>query len=186
MPVILRPVTLRAVTLRPATRALAAPFCLAASLLMTTTALADLRVIFEEGAPKDTFRIENTGACDLTGTQVQLDLAGSAGGLIFDVTGSGAGVQVFQPFEIVEGRDALRSVPAVVDGQTRLELDIVSLAPGDAVAFTIDVDDTKGQRATMITGAEIAGAYVAYIRQGAPVRATFSTKSVASLPVKGC
>ena len=61
---------------------------------------ADIVVNFVESAPKDRFVIENTGECEFENLVVEIDLSGSAGGLIFDTTATGAGVEVFQPFEV--------------------------------------------------------------------------------------
>ena len=157
-----------------------------ASLALSTPAWADLRVTFTEGAPKDRFTLLNTGACALEDATVVLDLSPSKGGLIFDVTAQGAGVQVFQPFEVVSGQEALTNAPQVQDGQSALTLDIRSLAPNAAIAFTIDVDDTIGQREITVTGSEIEGASVSYIQGGQTVTAPFTGRAVAEVVLSGC
>ncbi|WP_299356753.1 aggregation factor core [uncultured Shimia sp.] len=158
----------------------------ASMVMFGTTAQADLRVSFDEGAPKDRFRIENTGACAMSDLSLLVDLAPSQGGLIFDVTSEGQGVEVFQPFEIVQGAEALDGVPKVTDGQTEISLDIVNLAPNEAIAFTIDVDDTLGQRAITVSGAEIQGAVVSYVHVGDQKSATFSTNAEAKISGTSC
>lgn len=155
-------------------------------LMVATVAHADLRVGFDEGAPKDRFWIENTGACTVSGTSLLVDLSPSRGGLIFDVTSRGKGVEVFQPFELVEGAEALKSVPTVVDGQTEIRLDIVSLAPNETIAFTIDVDDTRGNRAITVSGNEIEGAIVRFSNARVQKSATFSAISEAEIPISTC
>ncbi len=155
-------------------------------LLIASTAQADLRVSFDEGAPKDRFRIENIGLCAVSNASVMVDLSTSQGGLIFDVTSQGEGVEVFQPFELVEGAKALGGVPIVTDGQTEVRLDIVSLAPSEAIAFTIDVDDTRGQRAITVSGSEIEGAVVSYSDAQAKESAMFSTLSEAEVRLPNC
>lgn len=125
-----------------------------ALLAAPSIASADLRVSFVEGAPKDRFEIKNTGACARAGSSVLLDLSTSAAGLIFDVTDQGAGVEVFQPLEIVAGAEALVTTPAVQDGQNQIQFDIASLSPGQAIGFTIDVDDTRGTRAITVSRSE--------------------------------
>ena len=87
--------------------------------------LASIQVRFDEGAPKDRFTIENAGNCDLGSTVISIDLSGSPHGLIFDVTGKGAGVQVFQPFELVNGGENLRKIPIVKDGDDQVTLEFV-------------------------------------------------------------
>jgi hypothetical protein len=158
----------------------------ASSLMMGAAAQADLRVSFDEGAPKDRFRIVNTGGCAFVGSSILLDLSTSRGGLIFDVTGVGEGVEVFQPFDLVEGAAALASVPTVLDGETRIRLDVVDLQPLAAIAFTIDVDDTLGQRAITVSGSEIEGASVSYTGPEHESSAAFSTRATAVLEVAGC
>lgn len=167
-------------------RALGVSMAAAAWCVIATAAHADLRVSFQEGAPKDRFEIRNIGACTITGASVVIDLSQSQGGLIFDVTSSGQGTQVFQPFEIVQGAEALARVPTVVDGQNRVALEITRLAPDASIAFTIDVDDTLGQRATTVTGAEIAGATVSYNSGAIPVLATFANGPRTVIPIPDC
>ena len=129
-------------------------------LLFTTPAFAELEVRFREGAPKDRFTISNRAACPVADTVLTIDLEGSAAALIFDTTGAGAGVEVFQPFAVVEGRDALASEPVVRDGDRAIALPIRFLAPGGRIAFTIDVDDTVEKRGITVSDSEIRGASV--------------------------
>jgi len=76
-----------------------APTLALLATLITSPVLADIEVTFLESAPKDRFTFTNTGACDLGPAVLSLDLSGSAAGLIFDTSGDGAGVEVFQPYE---------------------------------------------------------------------------------------
>lgn len=82
---------------------------------LTSPALADVQVRFDEGAPKDRFTVTNIGGCALGPTAVTIDLEGSPYGLIFDVTDRGAGVEVFQPFEVSTGDKILKTRPQVRD-----------------------------------------------------------------------
>ena len=129
--------------------------------LWVNAASADVKVTFVEGAPKDRFVIENLGNCSLTSETLKLNLASSQGKLIFDVTALGQGVEVFQPFEVVEGADFLAEMPSVIDGQRELSLQIEQLPQGGSIAFTIDVDDTISAREITVTDAEIMGATIA-------------------------
>lgn len=146
-------------------------------------ALADLRVVFDEGAPKDAFRFENVSTCTVSDTSLELDLSTSEAGLIFDVTDAGQGVEVYQPFEVVQGAQALAVLPQVVDGQSKLVLEIKELAPGGEIEFTIDVDDTIGQREITVSGSEIEGARVQWADG---MQAIFSSSARATLPISGC
>lgn len=154
--------------------------------LFATTAQANLQISFIEGAPKDRFKIENTGNCGIVDSTVRLDLSRSAGALIFDVTGRGAGVEVFQPLEITQGRDALLGLPTVTDGQTSIDFAINTLAPGDSIAFTIDVDDTLGQREITVAGSEMAGAMVRLSQDQKVSETLFNAGSTATIPLEGC
>lgn len=158
-------------------------------------AAAEVVVRFTESAPKDRFEIRNAGQCELGPVEISIDLSGSSAGLIFDTTSTGAGVEVFQPFELVMGADRVKAVSDVSDGFTSVTLNLTGLAPGERVGFTIDVDDTlvtsrTGQ--TMIDGSEIAGAS-ASLRQDisgdaseTPLDADFSPNSVATIPYTTC
>lgn len=149
-------------------------------------ALADINIRFVEGAPKDRFVFENTGTCVISDAVLELDLSGSAAGLIFDVTGQGAGVEVFQPLEITQGRAQLAGVPNVRDGDTGLRFDVLSLAPGEAIAFTIDVDDTMGGREITVSTAEISGAGAVLRENGRETRAAFGPNARAQLSLETC
>lgn len=156
------------------------------SVFVASGAQADLRVSFDEGAPKDQFRIENTSTCEIAETTIVIDLFASRGELIFDVTSRGKGVEVFQPFELVEGAGTLAKEPTVLDGQTEVRLDIERLAAYEAIAFTIDLDDTLGQRSITVTGSEIEGAVVTYSGARVQKSATFSALSEAVIPMSNC
>lgn len=133
-----------------------------ALLAAPSLARADIEVRFTESAPKDRFTITNVADCALGASDITIDLAGSAAGLIFDTTGAGAGVEVFQPFELAAGGDYVTGTTATLDGDTEITLNLAELPPGAAVAFTIDVDDTAGSDLGQIrvSGGEIAGASV--------------------------
>lgn len=148
-------------------------------------AYADLDLRFVEGAPKDRFSVTNTGPCPLGPGTLTFDLSGAAGGLIFDTTGTGAGVEVFQPFVLVSGMEQVLGQPQVSDGDTRVALNLRGLEPGGTVAFTIDVDDTGGGREITVSGSEIAGA-IARLDGVQKVSAAFDARARATLPMPAC
>lgn len=148
--------------------------------LGTAASAAELTVSFTEGAPKDRFDIINTGDCAIAPGLLTVDLSETAGGLVFDVTGTGAGVEVFQPFEVAAGSTALTALPRVTDGDTRIDLSLAALPAGAALAFTIDIDDTLGTRAITVTGSELSGAMVRFGEQRAPFNAR--ARAVLTLP----
>lgn len=157
--------------------------------LISTAAMADIQIRFQESAPKDRFTITNTSGCDLGTFEIEIDLGPSVGKLVFDTTGSGAGVEVFQPFEIAGGAIELMS-GTVKDGDTTLSLRLANLSPGGAAAFTIDVDDTLtnsdlGQ--IRIAGGEIAGSRARLTMGDAPpIEATFTNGNAAVLALDAC
>ncbi|MEL7151039.1 MAG: aggregation factor core [Pseudomonadota bacterium] len=162
-------------------------FCVAVVLTGTAaSAQAGLRANFFEGAPKDRFQIRNESGCVLKDAEVLVDLSTSSAGLIFDVTDRGAGVEVYQPLEMVAGSKALTNIPNVEDGQSSIRLKVAELEPGEAIAFTIDVDDTLGTRAITVSGAEIAGASVSIMQDGSSSSGVFTERAEVTLPVAGC
>lgn len=141
-------------------------------LCLSTPALAQIEAKFIESAPKDTFTFTNKG-CALGASELVLDMGESAGGLIFDTEGGGAGVEVFQPYEALSG--AVASV-TVTDGATALRLSLPDWPEGGEVSFTIDVDDVlrHGERGqTQVSGSEIAGAELRVSAGGAQVFGVF-------------
>ncbi len=154
------------------------------------SARADIVVNFVESAPKDRFVIENTSECDFENLIVEIDLTGSVGRLIFDTTATGAGVEVFQPFEVREGDVRLLSENQVHDGERMLSVGIKKLSPDTSVSFTIDVDDTlpKSELGNIrVTGSEILDGRVNVSHGDGPVSsALFSTQSVAVVPTPEC
>ncbi|WP_170429727.1 aggregation factor core [Ruegeria arenilitoris] len=155
-------------------------------LFAATSLQAGVQIRFIEGAPKDRFVLTNVGTCEVEASTLKIDLSQSAGRLIFDVAENGAGVEVYQPLEFVEGVDALRQLPLVVDGQNTIELEITSLAIGDKLAFTIDVDDTIGQREITVTGSEIEGATVSFADADETNTATFTSEALVNVTTKDC
>lgn len=154
--------------------------------LLTLPASANIEVIFSEGAPKDRFTITNTSDCNSGPLDVTVDLAGSSAGLVFDVTAQGAGVEVFQPFELTSGGDLLTSVPRVRDGDNALTLEMASLDRGQSVSFTIDVDDTIGAREITVSRAEISGATVRVETATNEASGTFTETATAIVPLPTC
>ncbi len=120
-----------------------------------------LIVDFEESAPKDYFRLKNASETEWRIDRVEIDLRGSGGGLIFDVTGRGAGVSVYQPFERAGGKAVVRGRSEVTDGDSTLSVAFDRFNTSDMFIFTIDVDDTLvASDQTRVSGGEIAGGLV--------------------------
>lgn len=164
------------------------PVFLAIPVLLTSSisAHAEFSVRFDEGAPKDRFTLSNLSGCTLQNTRVMLDLSTSNAGLIFDVTASGAGVEVYQPLEFVRGEGNLASIPGILDGDNELALEIRELKAGGSIAFTIDVDDTKGGQETIVTDSEITGANIRLSSEEGSASATFGSNAIAKISILDC
>jgi len=157
--------------------------------LLAAPARATVEATFIESAPKDRFIIENTGPCPLERSQMVIDLATSAGRLIFDTRAAGPGVDVFQPFEVAEGELELDAA-AVEDGGSRLTLRMGALPAGAQAAFTIDVDVTAPASVLgsgRVAGSEIAGASVRIETPGrAPATGVFGADGRAAITAPAC
>lgn len=171
---------------------------LSLGLGVTQTTYANLQINFVESAPKDRFVIKNTGQCDLTNLTVEIDLSNSAGKLIFDTTATGAGVEVFQPFEVREGAIKLQSSDTVADGDKSLSVVIDELIADQSVSFTIDVDDTLPKSSLgqiRVAGSEMQGAQVRILTNDAlakestsefAMQAAFSADKIATITLDSC
>lgn len=113
-----------------------------------------------EGAPKDRFVITNKAGCEIDSAELKIDLSGSDAGLIFDVAASGAGVEVFQPFEVTKGAAFLVNDPNISDGDQVATLRLTKFGQGQIIEFTIDVDDTSGAQEIVVSDSEMRGAIV--------------------------
>lgn len=145
------------------------PFIAAAICVATPVLSADLVVSFRDGAPKDRFTLSYEGSCATKAMRVDIDLGTAPAGLIFDTTSAGAGVDVFQPLEWVVGS---ARTSAVTDGDTVVSLELDALAPGETLAFTVDIDDTTSTRQITVSGSEMAGATLRVGKQDALFDAT--------------
>lgn len=129
----------------------------------STNTLADIEAEFIEGAPKDTFVIKNTGGCVINNAVFTIDLSSSHGNLLFDTTELGAGINVYQPFEVTSGNITLVEKNAVNDGDQQLSITIETLTARKSMSFTIDVDDqlTNSERGTtQVVGSEMEGSSI--------------------------
>ena len=140
-----------------------------------------IALVFTESAPRDMFEIRNGSS---TGQRIQrlaLDLAPSAGRLVFDTSAGGTGVDVFQPFRAETGLAKLADAPEVKDGADRLELTFARFDAGQRFRFSIDVDDrltTSDMGQTRVSGREMAGAVLTVVLGPDGVRGTKRTAIV--------
>ena len=154
--------------------------------ILATSAVADLDVVFREGAPKDQFTFTASDNCLSGPVEIVLDLSGSDAGLIFDVSSEGLGVEVFQPLELVDGRTLVAETSEVADGDTQLMLMLESLPAGQPVSFTIDLDDTIGAREIIVSDNEIAGASVSVKSADMIAKASFLDGPRLTVPLPDC
>jgi hypothetical protein len=156
--------------------------------MLSFNANADIEVSFKDGAPKDKFTLENTSTCDLNDIVMTIDLSGSIGGLIFDTTESGEGVEVFQPFEVTKGQISLNATQ-INDGDKQLTLTIKTLKANDVAGFTIDVDDTLTRSELgniRVTDTEIKGGSVSVNIKGHEVNTPFDFNGKAVIVMSEC
>lgn len=156
--------------------------------MMVVTAQASIVAQFRESAPRDLFVFENTGPCAVTDLKVSVDLSGAAGGLYFDTTAAGDGVEVFQPLRMDEGEVELASAP-VRDGDTGFTLAIETLEPGDRAVVSVDVDDRMTASALgqiRVTGSEMEGARVHVTFGNHSASAHFGNDNRAIVPTPQC
>ena len=108
----------------------------------------------------------------------------------FYTTATGAGVEVFQPFEVTKGNISLVSNVSVKDGDSKLALSIPSLPSGKKVSFTIDVDDTlpiSELGKIRVSGSEIKnGMVIVSSKTQKPASALFSSDSKATITQISC
>jgi len=157
--------------------------------LIATPAFADVSLTFIESAPKDRFVITNAG-CPFGKTALTIDLRTAPAGVIFDVTASGAGVEVFQPVEVVAG-DVTPS--QVKDGDQVLTLQIARLATNADIVISADLDDLQTNGALgqiRVSGSEIAQTTATLKTDGATYTAIFADTATARFdipaPSGGC
>lgn len=143
-------------------------------------AAQDLIVHFAGGAPKDHISFESTG-CNLSNAIVMIDLAGSAGGLIFHTTSIDDSAEYHQPVEITHGYGALSPVR---DGDMRLQILVHTLPPGEELHLSADLNDRRAQGSgATINGADMAGASVRLALSDRVLKGTFDTAGTATIPL---
>ncbi|NRB36251.1 MAG: aggregation factor core [Rhodobacteraceae bacterium] len=165
-----------------------AMLCRSALIALTcaSPALAEIQLEFIEGAPKDRFVIVNASDCRLSDAVLTIDLRTAAAPLIFDVTDAGAGVEVFQPFDILEGASHLMDMPTVRDGDMQIDLHLRHFPAWDRITFTIDMDDTQSARGTTVSFDEFQGAQALLTLPEGVTSAAFNDRARAVLQVPGC
>lgn len=159
------------------------------AMLFPVAAVADIEMRFIEGAPKDRFEFVNAAPCATGPVRLEIDMSDSVGGLYFDTSSAGAGIEVFQPFQIVSGGALIKDTVQVSDGETSLAINLRDFPAGAQLAFTIDVDDTLrhgslGQ--TQVARSEIAGTSVKVISAGENALGVIDNTASARVPIATC
>lgn len=161
---------------------------LAAALMVSGAAHAAIEARFVESAPKDRFEFTNAGACALADVEVVVDVSGAAGGVYFDTTASGAGVEVFQPLRMEKGAVTLASAP-VRDGDTAFTVRIGALEAGEQAVVSVDVDDRQASGALgqiRVAGSEMAGATIRVTVDGKTASAALGGDNRARIAAGDC
>lgn len=132
--------------------------CTIAVLAISSPPFADLEDRIFEDPQQDRLVTTSAGDCDVGAAQVAIGFANTNNSLIFDIRGSGAGVDVFHPNKVMLSAQCLLAQPLVADGQQQVLLEMSGLGTNDTIGLTIDVDDTSGTGA--LTGAMDAQAQI--------------------------
>jgi hypothetical protein len=106
--------------------------------------------------------------------------------LIFDVTEAGAGVEVFQPVEVVSGGQNIEAVTDVADGDQSLKVTLMDLAADAQAVLTVDMDDTDGGRQITVSGFEMAGATARVTTQTSVSDVAFDDTGSARVMLAAC
>ncbi|MBX2855335.1 MAG: hypothetical protein KTR21_10115 [Rhodobacteraceae bacterium] len=135
-----------------------------ALLLSTAPALACdpvARVIYRESAPTDFLTIENASVGQWRLTALEIDLAPSAGQLVFDPLPGGSGIGSAAPMLWASGVQP-STPPTPLDGAKRATLNFAGLPPQQRSVFSLDLDDTlpASSLPTRVAFAEIEGARI--------------------------
>jgi hypothetical protein len=152
----------------------------ALALFATNATAQEVTVQFYDGAPKDSITVTNS-SCLIANATLVLDLVGSEGALIFDVTSTGAGVEVYQPVEVTSGSATLSPVR---DGDKQLQLSLDLLPTGEPLSLSADLDDTlaQGHQVTVI-GSEMAGASVSLTLANRVLTGLFNENGTARIAI---
>ena len=125
-----------------------------------------LEAWFVESAPRDRFEFINRSRNGWSVARVELDLANSAGQLVFDTEDGGVGVEVFQPYRAETSSARVADATLPEDGGQRLSVVFERFGVDDTFAFTIDVDDrlTESDLGQIrVSGSEIQGARLSVV-----------------------
>ena len=153
-----------------------------------------LEARFVESAPRDRFELAVPKGGTATIVGLRLDLAGSAGDLVFDTEPGGDGVEVYQPFRIERGEALLRRSEPLADGGRVIGLDFDGFGAGERFDFSIDVDDRLVDSELgriRVSGSEIEGASLRVDVRDAEgtvttVDARFGTDAAAAVRLGDC
>lgn len=149
------------------------------ALLIAAPSFADARVQLAEGDPNERFIISKGRSTDIGPSELVIGFAASSAGPIFDVTGSGAGGEVVQPFTftVTEGATLVDSSP-ILAGDTRSATLLIEIrGTAQKIAFTIDVDDTNDSREITVSDGESVGLTIPFSAQGKQISAHMGFKT---------
>ena len=143
--------------------------------------MAQVSIRYVDAAP-DRFSFTLDGACPLGPATFRIDLTGSRAGLLIDMSGGGS----VRELTVVSGAERVTALPQPQDGATEFEIELSEMVPGETIAVTIDLDDTRSARPTIIRGWEIEGVRAEISAAGASASAEFAASGVAVLPFSPC
>lgn len=147
--------------------------------LAAAPAGADITVRFVDASP-DQITFTLAGICETGPAVLALDLTGSPAGLLIDMTGG------VRRVEVIAGAQWVTSLPQPQHGDTSVTLEVSALVPGETIALSIDIDDTRSARPGIVRDWEIEGMAAQVTVAGATVTGTLDRRGLAVIPFSAC
>jgi len=161
------------------------------SIILSSHAVADIRVSYTDSSPTDIFVITNVSGCALYKGKVTIDFSTSKGGLVFDIMRNGwgdfdGGGGSYQPLRVVYGKQFVTSLTDVKDGEQVMVLEFKDFGHGDRITLNVDMDDTLGAYHPSVAGSEIEGGSINVITPAIESNGSFDNNAVAETDRSTC
>jgi len=105
------------------------------------------------------------------------------------VTGAGAGVEVFQPLDVVDQNPLVLAISEISDGDQTLDIGLDEMTPGAKIRVTFDMDDTLTNSSLgqiRVSRSEIEGASAMTNLAIDTPSAQFDAEGVVVIPQPAC
>ena len=164
-----------------------------AAMLCTMVSLSavhagEITVRFEEDAPKDRFVISNSSYCSLDNVDLELNLVGSGGRLVFDTAPEGD--RIYQSTRVDVKNSSILDLPVIDEGQTALLLSFATIGSQGQAVIEVDVDDltnAMNDEEVTLTSEAIAGTMISLVDlKGAKMVSQFNENAEAVIEGVTC